>query len=722
MTWKNIQCDIPAGIAIFFIAIPMSLGISLACGAPLYSGLIASILGGILVSPLSGSTLGISGAAAGLVVIMLSSIESLGFSAFLLTVFIAGICQIVMGITKMGSIAHYFPSAVIKGMLSGIGAIIFIKQIPHAVGYDSDYEGDLSFFQADNYSSFSELAHMLESFSPTATAIAILSLIILIIWEQPKFKNTHFFQSLHGTLIVIIVGIICNECLRAYFPDIALKDAHLVSLPIPQKLTDLLEQMNTPDFSQLTNPVIYISAITLAFVASLETLLAVEAVDRLDVYRRVTPTNRELIVQGIANMMSGLLGGLPLTQVIIRSSISIQSGAKTQAAGFVSGVLLLIAVFLIPDWLNKIPLASLASILLVTSYKLMRPRIIMKMYDAGIYHFLPFCATIVGLIFTDFLTGILIGFACALISVIVENYKSAMYFRETHIGNKIIFRLSENVSFLNKANLKQTFDHLPKDSEVIIDATRSTYLDYDVFEVIRDFKKEAPLKNIQVTLQNVRGFGVLKPVQNVKAQTYESQQALTPQQVLTILKEGNAHFMNNLKVNRNLFEQINDTQDNQFPMAIILSCMDSRTSVELIFDQGLGDVFSARVAGNIVNDDILGSMEYACSVAGSKLIVILGHTHCGAIKGACANVKLDHLTGLLEKIQPAVASVCSEHHLTQIGHNEMLIQAVSEKNVMLMVEQIKQRSSLLNNLYQLGKIDIVGGMYDIETGKVTFYE
>ena len=586
MTWKNIQCDIPAGIAIFFIAIPMSLGISLACGAPLYSGLIASILGGILVSPLSGSTLGISGAAAGLVVIMLGSIESLGFSAFLLTVFIAGICQIVMGITKMGSIAHYFPSAVIKGMLSGIGAIIFIKQIPHAVGYDSDYEGDLSFFQADNYSSFSELAHMLESFSPTATAIAVLSLIILIIWEQPTFKNTHFFQSLHGTLIVIIVGIIANECLLTYFPDIALKDAHLVSLPIPQTLTDLLDQMNTPDFSQLNNPVIYISAITLAFVASLETLLAVEAVDRLDVYKRVTPTNRELIVQGIANMMSGLLGGLPLTQVIIRSSISIQSGAKTQAAGFVSGVLLLIAVFLIPDWLNKIPLASLASILLVTSYKLMRPRIIMKMYDAGIYHFLPFCATILGLIFTDFLTGILIGFACALISVIVENYKSAMYFRETHIGNKIIFRLSENVSFLNKANLKQTFDHLPKDSEVIIDATRSTYLDYDVFEVIRDFKKEAPLKNIQVTLQNVRGFGVLEPVQNVKAQTYESQQALTPTQVLTILKEGNAHFMNNLKVNRNLFEQINDTQDNQFPMAIILSCMDSRTSVELIFDQG----------------------------------------------------------------------------------------------------------------------------------------
>jgi carbonic anhydrase len=243
-----------------------------------------------------------------------------------------------------------------------------------------------------------------------------------------------------------------------------------------------------------------------------------------------------------------------------------------------------------------------------------------------------------------------------------------------------------------------------------------------VFEVICDFKEEAPLKDIQVTLQNVRGFGVLEPVQNVKAQTYESQQALTPAQVLEILKEGNAHFINNLKVNRNLFEQINDTQDNQFPMAIILSCMDSRTSVELIFDQGLGDVFSTRVAGNIVNDDILGSMEYACSVAGSKLIVILGHTHCGAIKGACAEVKLDHLTGLLEKIQPSVDCVCSQHNITAIGNDDVLIQAVSKENVMLMVKQVKQRSPLLNNLYQLGKIDIVGAMYDIETGRVLFYD
>ncbi len=719
--FHHLKCDIPAGIAIFFIAIPLSLGIALASGAPLFSGLIASIVGGILVAPLSGGALGISGAAAGLVIIMLNAIETLGFPAFLLTVILAGGLQILMGLARMGSIAHYFPSSVIKGMLSGIGIIIFLKQIPHAVGYDSDYEGDLSFFQTDNYSTLTELAHMMEYSSPTAIFIALVSLTILIIWERPKIKKSNFFQVLHGTLITIIVGIFINQFLQTFYPALALKESHLVNLPMAENMSDLLKQMHSPDFSQLANPDVYFFALTLAFLASLETLLAVEAVDRLDPFKRVTPPNRELIVQGLGNISSGLLGGLPLTQVIVRSSINIQSGAKTRLSGFVSGTLLLVTVLLIPEWLNKIPLASLASILLVVSYKLTRPKVIKKMYFTGMYHFIPFCATIAGLIFTNLLVGILIGMATALLSIVLENYKGALYFRESRIGNKIIFRLSENVSFLNKANLKQTFDQLPPDSEIVIDATRSKYLDYDVFEVIRDFKKEAPLKNIKLTLENVRGFGILKPVENARAHTYESQQSLTPKEVLNLLKEGNENFVNNLKSNRNLLEQVNDTQQGQFPIAIILSCMDSRTSAELIFDQGLGDIFSTRVAGNIVNDDILGSMEYACNVAGSKLIVVLGHTHCGAIKGACAQVKLDHLTGLLDKIQPSVQMVCNEHQVTEIGNNATLIQEVAEKNVRLVVEQIKQRSAVLHNLLQTGKIGIVGGMYDIETGKVQFY-
>lgn len=721
MLSKHLKCDIPAGIAIFLVAIPLSLGVALASGAPLFAGVIASIIGGLIVAPLSGSALGVSGAAAGLVVIMLNDIGQLGFAGFLSVVVIAGIIQIFMGLARMGSIAHYFPSSVIKGMLSGIGVIIFLKQIPHAIGYDSDYEGDLSFFQNDNYSTFSELAHMMQFSSLTAIGITFVSLTILIFWERSKIKKISFFQMFHGSLITILVGVAINTLLQSFSPDIALKESHLVSIPVAKNFGDLLLQMHSPDFSQFLNPAIYTSALMLAFLASLESLLSVEAVDKLDPFKRVTPPNRELIAQGIGNITSGLLGGLPMTQVIIRSSINVQSGAKTKAAGFISGCLLFITVFLIPEWLNKIPLASLASILLVVSYKLMRPRTFKKMYHAGMYHFIPFIFTILGLIFTNLIVGVMIGLACALLSIVLENYKAAFNFRETRIGNKIFFRLNEHVSFLSKAALKQTFDQLPANSEIVIDATRSKYLDYDVFEVIRDFKKEAPLKQIQLTLQNVRGFGILKPVEKVSAHTYETQQALTPPQVLQILKEGNANFVNNLESNRNFLEQVNDTSDGQFPIAIILSCMDSRTSVELIFDQGLGDVFSARVAGNVVNDDILGSMEYACAVAGSKLIVVLGHTHCGAIKGACAGVKLDHLTGLLDKIQPAVTDVCSTHHVHEIGHDEQLIQEVSEKNVLLMVEQIKRRSVVLTNLLQAGKIDIVGGMYNIETGKVSFY-
>ncbi|MFI3180256.1 MAG: carbonic anhydrase family protein, partial [Methylococcales bacterium] len=709
-------------IAIFFIAIPLSLGIALASGAPLFSGLIASIIGGIVVAPLSRSALGISGAAAGLVIMMLTDIEKFGFTAFLCVVILAGVFQILMGLAKMGSIAHYFPSSVIKGMLSGIGIIIFLKQIPHAVGYDRDYEGDLEFFQSDNYSSFSELSHMMEFISPTAIFIAVVSLAILILWEQPKLKRSNFFQVLHGALITIVVGVWINEFFQIFNPDLALKESHIVNLPVSTNIGDLLQQMHSPDFSQFLNPEIYISALFLALLASVETLLSVEAVDRLDIYKRVTPPSRELIAQGIGNIVSGLLGGLPLTQVIIRSSINIQSGAKTKAAGFISGSLLLLTVVFIPEWLNKIPLASLASVLLVVGYKLTRPKTFKKMYRSGMYHFIPFIVTIFGLIFTNLVFGVLIGMSAALLSIVLENYKTAQYFRETHIGNKIIFRLSEHVSFLNKATLKQTLDQLSANSEVVIDATRSKYIDYDVFEVIRDFKKEAPLKNIQLTLQNVRGFGVLKPVENVQTHTYESQQALTPAEVLQVLKDGNANFVNNLESNRNFLEQVNDTSDGQFPIAIILSCMDSRTSTELVFDQGLGDIFSTRVAGNVVNNDILGSMEYACQVAGSKLIVVLGHTHCGAIKGACAQVKLDHLTGLLDKIQPAVNCICSKNNVTEIGCRDDLIQEVADKNVQIMVEQIKQRSQVLNDLLQARKIGIVGGMYDIETGKVKFYE
>jgi carbonic anhydrase len=717
----NLKYDLPAGIAVFLISIPLSLGIALASGAPLFSGLIAGIISGIIVAPISGSSLGISGPTAGLAVIVLLAIQDLGFNGFLLALVVSGIFQIIMGLTKAGVIAYYFPSSVINGMLSGMGFIIVLKQIPHAIGYDRDYEGDTAFFQSDSYSSFSELVHMLEFSSPTAIMIAFISLAILILWEQPFMKNYRFFQLFQGVLIAIIVGVLINQGLQSFYPELALSGSHLVMIPVIQNTSDLLSQLHYPDFSQFGNPAVYMTALTLAVVASLKTLLSLEAVDKMDPYKRVTSANRELIAQGIGNACSGLLGGLPLAQVIVRSSIGIQSGAKTKATGIICGLLLLFAVINIPTMLNKIPLASLASVLLIVGYKLIRPKSFKIMYKAGMYHFIPFCITILGMVFTDLLIGLGIGLITALFSILLENYKSAFYFNESHIGNKTILRLSEHVSFLNKANIQQTLEQLPNHSEVIIDATRSKYIDYDVFEIIQNFKVEAQRKKIKLTIENLRGYGVLEPVENARAPTYDTQKSLTPASVLALLKEGNDRFVNNLKSNRNLLEQVNDTRQGQFPIAIILSCMDSRTSVELIFDQGLGDVFSARVAGNVINDDILGSMEYACKIAGSKLIVVLGHSHCGAIKGACAKVELDHLSGLLRKIKPAVDAVQLEEALEMTADDDRLVQKVADKNVQFTVDQIRSKSPLLNAMVRSGEIGIVGAMYDIETGKVKFY-
>jgi len=714
---SNLQADIPAGVVVFLVALPLCLGIALASGAPFFSGVIAGIVGGIVVGVLSRSALGVSGPAAGLTVIVLGAITELGFEAFLLAVVISGVIQIIMGLCKAGIVGYYFPSAVITGMLSGIGIIIILKQIPHALGYDRDFEGDLSFFQFDDYTSFSELTHVMQLLSPGALIISVVSLMILIISERPLIKTHPWLRWIPGPLIAVLAGIAINLILQQFYPTYALSAQHLVQLPVANSGVDLLNQLTFPDFSQITNFSIYVTAFTLAVVASLETLLCVEAIDKLDPEKRVTPTNRELIAQGLGNVCSGLIGGLPVTQVIVRSSANLQSGAKTKASAIFHGILLLLAVVFIPQILNMMPLASLAAVLLVVGYKLARPTLFKRMYAAGPYHFIPFIATILGLVFTDLLIGIGIGLLITLFCILLENYKSALYFKEEQKNNTIYLRLGDTVSFLNKANLLQILDRLPAGSNVVIDASSTRYIDYDVYEIIQNFKVEAKHKRIALFIENLTGYGNVEQRCSALPQTRETQGHLTPNSVLEILKEGNQRFVHNLRTNRDLLEQVNITREGQFPMAIILSCIDSRTSVELIFDLGLGDVFSTRVAGNVVNDDILGSMEFACKFAGSKLVVVLGHTHCGAIKGACDHVSFDHLTGLLGKIEPAIEAVESEGIDPQ---ETCFVQQVAKQNVCFVVNHIRQESPALEEMSNQGEIDIVGAMYDIETGKVDF--
>ncbi|NOQ14011.1 MAG: carbonic anhydrase [Methyloprofundus sp.] len=722
LNYKNsLRYDLPASIVVFLLALPLCLGIALASGAPLFAGLIAGIVGGIVVTSLSESTLGISGPSAGLAVIVFAAVQDLGFDAVLLAVVLAGIIQFVIGNLGAGVIGYYFPSAVISGMLSGIGIIIFLKQIPHAMGYDRDYEGDISFFQDDDYTTLSELGHMFDFIAPGAVVISGVSLGIMLLWETRWIKQYRFRQWIHGSLVVVIAGGVLNQLFISVYPQWALNGNHLVLLPVTETLSDVVNLFTFPDFSQINNPAIYSVAITLAIVASLETLLCVEATDKLDPYKRVSSNNCELRAQGIGNICSGLIGGLPMTQLIVRSSANIQSGGRTKMAALMQGSFLLIAVLLIPGLANKIPLASLAVILMIVGYRLAKPALFKTMYQVGNYHFIPFIATILGLVFSDMLTGIGIGMAFALFFILLENLKVGFYVHEQPQINKTIITLSENVSFLNKSNILHVLSELPNKSDVVIDATNAKYIDYDVYEVIQNFKVDAKRKGTSLVIQNLRGFGLLKPVERALPITKEAQQALTPSAVLGILKSGNTRFVNSLRDNRNLLEQADESVAGQFPIAIILSCIDSRTSAELIFDQGLGDVFSVRVAGNVVNDDILGSMEYACKVSGSKLVVVLGHTHCGAIKGACTGAELEHLTGLLDKIQPAVESVKNGKLAKNSGSDYPLEDKVAERNVEIMVEQVKQKSKVLGGMEAEGKIGIVGAMYNIETGQVEFY-
>ena len=500
--FDNLKQDAPSSLVVFLVALPLCLGIALASGAPLFSGLIAGIIGGLIVAPLSGSPLGVSGPAAGLAVIVYGAIEELGaYPTFLAAVIVAGVVQVLLGVLKAGVIGYYFPSSVIKGMLSGIGIIIFLKQIPHAFGYDADPEGDLAFVQQDGHNTFSEFKYMLEAISPSATLIAGLGLLILILWERPFMKKMAFTTIVQGPLVAVVTGIV----LKLYFDGKEgweLVGDHLVSIPVTEGLSGFIGQFTIPDFSAFLNPAIYTIGLTMAVVASLETLLCVEATDKLDPYKRVTPTNRELLAQGAGNIVSGLVGGLPITQVIVRSSANIQSGGRTKASATLHGALLLISAFAIPAVLNLIPLAALAAILLIVGYKLAKPSMIVDMWKKGSNEFIPFAVTVLGIVFTDLLMGIALGLVVAIVSILWDNFKVPYKFdiRDYEAGAPIKIEFSEVVSFLNKASIQQTLNTIPASSKVVLDASQTLRMHPDVHEIIEEFQVNAVTKDITVSL------------------------------------------------------------------------------------------------------------------------------------------------------------------------------------------------------------------------------
>ncbi|WP_420385740.1 SulP family inorganic anion transporter [Roseivirga sp.] len=515
--FKNIKSDAPAGLVVFLVAVPLCLGIALASGAPLFSGIIAGMVGGIVVTLFSGSHLGVSGPAAGLAVIVLAAIEDLGsFEIFLVAVVIAGIIQIVLGILRAGIIGYYFPTSVIKGMLSAIGIIIFLKQIPHAFGYDADPEGDMDFAQADGQNTFTELSNMVDYITPGAIVLAVVSLAILILWEQKFMKKVKIFQVIQGPLVVVVLGIIFGNVFTS--GALVITNEHMVSIPVAEDLAGFAGQFTLPDFTAITNPQVWIVGITMAIVASLETLLCVEATDKLDPQKRVTPTNKELRAQGIGNIVAGLIGGLPVTQVIVRSSANIQSGGKTKLSALIHGILIFLAALAIPNIMNMIPLASLAAILLVVGYKLAKPALFIDMYKKGWLQFIPFVVTVLAIVFTDLLVGIGIGMAVAVFNILVTNLRNPYVLKETHDPEHKHYQiaLSEQVTFLNKAQILKELNRIPNDSELFIDASSTVFIEHDVLEIFNDFKTSAQYKNIKVQMSSLDHLDLNGFEQNLK--------------------------------------------------------------------------------------------------------------------------------------------------------------------------------------------------------------
>jgi len=506
----NLKHDIPASIVVFLVAVPLCLGIALASGAPLFSGVIAGIIGGIVVGAISGSQLGVSGPAAGLAVIVLSAIAELGsFEVFLMAVVLSGVFQLILGYAKAGIIGYYFPSSVIKGMLSGIGIIIILKQIPHSLGYDKDYVGNLSFVQADGHNTLSELFYMLDGITPGAALITAISMVILILWELPFMQKNKLFKIVQGPLVVVITGIVLNLIFQN-IPALSLQADQLVAVPVPESFAGIFGQFTTPDFSQLLNSTVWMIGATIAIVASLETLLCLEATDKLDPQKRVTPTNRELKAQGVGNILSGLIGGLPITQVIVRSSTNIQSGGKTKMSAILHGVIMLLSAMAIPKVLNLIPLASLAAILFVVGYKLAKPVVFKQMYRLGIEHFAPFMVTILGIIFTDLLIGIILGLVVAVMYILFNNFKKPFLFEsDKHLKDGVLrIELAEDVTFINKASILNTLSQIPDGSRVVIDASKSINICQDVIEIIEEFQMSAEYRNIDVTIKSREKRGV----------------------------------------------------------------------------------------------------------------------------------------------------------------------------------------------------------------------
>jgi carbonic anhydrase len=729
---KTLPRDLVSGLIVFLVALPLCLGIALASGAPLFSGLIAGIVGGIVAGSLSGSHTSVSGPAAGLTAVVASQIASLGsFENFLLAVLLAGIIQVIFGCVKAGALSAFFPSSVIKGLLAAIGVILLIKQTPYLLGYDM-----VPKTVTPGHSNI--LTQIAKIFTGEihwgALVIGLLSMAFLIGSDKIKAMKNSLVPA---PLVVVLLGVAVSLLFQKLGGPWILADGPrlMVNVPISDSFSSFLSLLTLPNFGQLANPTVYIAGLTIAIVASLETLLNLDAVDKLDKYQRLSPPNRELLAQGAGNIACGLLGGLPITSVIIRGSVNVNAGSRTKLSAVWHGVLLFFCVLLIPNYLNKIPLACLAAILLMTGYKLASPKLFRQMWSEGLPQFLPFVVTLVAIVATDLLIGILIGMVVGLLFILYSNLSQPVrQINEQHVSGIVRrIELANQVSFLNKASLEKALRSIPEGADAILDARSTDYIDPDVLSLIREFKEvTSPANDIRLNLQGFRErYQFADDVQFVDFSPRETRTELEPADVLKILKDGNDRFCSGRGLDRNVQNYIHAERNGLQPLAVVFSGVDGRVPAELIFDLSLGELVTVRLAANVIGPRVLGSLEYGCLVGGAKVIVIMGQLQSGMIKLAIEDsVRMksedtisSNLRTILSEIQQSIEPV--ELASLQNGNEsamDSLADKVLQRNVEHTAQQILSQSAVIKQLVDENKVALVGAVFNPEDGRVEMLE
>lgn len=719
--FSRLDKDIPAGIVVFLVALPLCLGIALASGAPLISGLISGIIGGVIIGYFSKSATSISGPAASVSAVVLLAIEDLGnFQLFLGALILAGIIQVVLGIVRAGILADYMPTSIIKGLLAGIGVILILSQLPYIIGLELDKSKLFSY--SDDYiaNTLNLISEFFGAMTIGAITISIISLGILIYWDKTPLKN---FKLIPPALVVVILGVVLNQLFKYLIPFLYLDGIHLVNIP---KVDSITSFFTFPDFSGYNNPKIYTTGLTIAIIASISTLLNIEATDNIDKLKRRTPPNRELIAQGIGNTISGFLGGIAITSVIVRSSVNIEAGAQTKFSAILHGFLLLLSVLFLSSVINLIPLSSLAAILLVVGYKLASVSVFKSLYKRGWNQFLPFVLTVVFIVLTDVLSGVLIGSALSIFFLLRSNYYNPFYIENIkYVQDEVIkLELSNEVSFFNKASIKNTLWGVPDNSKLLIDASFTSYMDPDVVDIIKDFQKRALIDhNIDVNVIGMKD----SYLQGEEIDLYQKTKAeikakTTPKEILEYLKEGSTTY-----ASRNLMSRKMKTKDllehlNESPLAVVVTCVDLREPLNMMLNTAVGDLVSLRSAAHILDKQSVLNLEISCRDQGAKLVLFYGNSNNAVIKEALKNHINNTSNDLYLLIEDALKSEAFKTRHLNLESLDQLTNEIVRFNIEKAKSDLVAQSAYFKETLESGKIGIASAFFNRNDNSVVFSE